>query len=551
MARFDGIPVDEPVRQPRFGGGELVEEAAAQPAAPSPSQAAAPTRERGWFDSVIDLASGPKPLQGNNVEELRADYQSRSPALRATLGAGRFVDSNIRGIAQLTGTADQLRDDQAKIPYQTFDKVAEGDLATGLGRYIPELAAVAIPSSKVAALPRLGQRLVAGSGLGAATGALREADSAQQRLANVGVGAGLGAAGEGVATGLRALARPVSEGVASLYNSAKKFGVELTPAQLTNSQFMRRAQNLLHSMPLSGARQAWERQVDQFNTAVSREFGENAPKITPEIFARAKSRIGAEFDQLSARSTLNVTDGLLDRLGSIQQEAAAFADEGTVRAVGSAIDRVLRQSVDGKLPGPAYKSLDSQLGKIMANGGEKSAFVAEVRDAIREAMDESITPAMREAWRNARSQYRALKTVEPLVAKSADGALSPALLMGRVTADKAGKSAMASGRGGSLGELARVGQAMKAPGSSGTFENSLAAQLSNPFLYPVLGLRTLIGATAGRAANSNLLASLMGNQQTRVAATNGLATLARPGAIASAPLVTPEVGKRKRLDNSR
>ncbi|MNM07003.1 hypothetical protein D3C81_170350 [compost metagenome] len=549
MARFDGIPVDQPVSKPRFGGGELVEvppvASAQQPAAPAPS------RERGWFDSVMDLASGPRPLQGNTVEELRDDYQSRSPALRATLGAGRFVDSNIRGIAQLTGTADQLADDKAKIPYQTFDKVAEGDLATGIGRYVPELAAIAIPSSKLAALPRLGQRLAAGAGLGAATGGLKEADSTQQRLTNVGVGAGLGAAGEGVATGLRAIARPVSEGVASLYNSAKKFGVELTPAQLTNSQFMRRAQNLLQSMPLSGARQAWERQVDQFNTAVSREFGENAPKITPDIFAKAKSRIGAEFDALSTRSTLNVTDGLLDRLGTIQQEAAAFADEGTVRAVSSAIDRVLRQSTDGKMPGPAYKSLDSQLGKIMAGGGEKSAFVAEVRDAIREAMDESISPALREAWRTARSQYRALKTVEPLVAKSADGSISPGQLMGRVTANRAGKASMAAGRGGNLGELARVGQAMKAPSSSGTVENMLAAQSFNPVAWPVMGIRALMGATAGRAGNSSLLASLLGNQQTRVAATNGLASLARPGAIAAAPVVTPEVRKPSRRDDSR
>lgn len=549
MARFDGIPVDDPVRKPRFGG-ELVEDAPG-PQQPTAQPNAEPARERGWFNAIIDLASGPKPLQGNTEEELRADYLSRSPALRATVGAGRFVDSNIRGIAQLTGTADQLGDEQAAVPYQTFDRIAEGDIATGLGRYIPEVAAVAIPGSKIAALPRFGQRLAAGAGLGGASGALREADSAQQRLANVGVGAGLGVAGEGIATGLRALARPVSEGVAALYNSARKFGVELTPAQLTNNQFMRRAQNLLQSMPLSGARQAWERQVDQFNRAVSREFGEDSPKITPEIFARAKSRIGKEFDQLSARSTLNVTDGLLDRLGAIQQEAAAFADEGTVRAVGSAIDRVLRQSVDGKMPGMAYKSLDSQLGKIMAGGGEKSAFVAEVRDAIREAMDESITPAMREAWRTARGQYRALKTVEPLVAKSADGSISPAQLMGRVTANRAGKASMAAGRGGNLGELARVGQAMKAPSSSGTVENLLAAQSLNPVAWPVMGLRALVGATAGRAGNSNLLAALMGSQQSRLAAANSLATVARPGAIASAPLVTPEVRKSRRLDNSR
>lgn len=549
MARFDGIPVDGQMRKPRFGG-ELVDDVSVEQQ-PAMQAAAQPARERGWFNTIIDLASGPKPLQGNTEEELRADYLSRSPALRATVGAGRFVDSNIRGIAQLTGTADQLGDEHAVVPYQTFDRISEGDLATTAGRVAPEIAALWVPGSKIAALPRLGQRLAAGAGLGGASGALREADSAQQRLVNTGVGAGIGVAGEGVATGLRALARPVSEGVSSLYNSAKKFGVELTPAQLTNSQFMRRAQNLLQSMPLSGARQAWERQVEQFNRAVSQEFGENAPKITPEIFAKAKSRIGSEFDQLSARSTLNVTDGLLDRLGAIQQEAAAFADEGTVRAVGSAIDRVLRQSVDGKMPGTAYKSLDSQLGKIMAGGGEKSAFVAEVRDAIREAMDESITPAMREAWRTARSQYRALKTVEPLVAKSADGSISPAQLMGRVTANRAGKASMAAGRGGNLGELARIGQAMKAPSSSGTVENFLAAQSLNPVAWPVIGLRAIVGATAGRAVNSNILAALMGNQQARLAAANSLATVARPGAIASAPLVTPEIRKSRRLDNSR
>src|SRR5690606_7694276 len=113
--------------------------------------------------------------------------------------------------------------------------------------------------------------------------------------------------------------------------------IELTPAQLSSNQYVRRVQNLLQGMPFSGATRALEKQLEQFNRAVSKEFGEDAPKITPEVFASAKTRIGAEFDQLSARSNLRITDDLLNRLGGLQEEASAFADEGVVRAVGSAV----------------------------------------------------------------------------------------------------------------------------------------------------------------------------------------------------------------------
>lgn len=411
---------------------------------------------------------------------------------------------------------------------------------------------MAIPASRIAKIPSVAGRVGANAAMGAGMAGLGEAESSGQRLGNMAFGAGGGALGELGGSALRVLGNRVSPEIAAIYNQAKKFGIELTPAQLSSSQYVRRVQNLLQGMPLSGATRALEKQLEQFNRAVSQEFGENAPKITPEVFASAKSRIGAEFDQLSARSTLSVTDDLLERLGTLQQEAASFADEGVVRAVDSAVDRMLKQTRDGLLPGPAYKSLDSTLGKIMASGGEKSFYIGQVRDALREAMDRSITPAMRQAWQQARSQYRALKTVEPLVAKSADGSISPAQLMGRVTATGAGKSSMAAGGGGRLGELARIGQSIKGASSSGTAENFLAGQTLNPLAWPLLLGRGLTGATAGRAATSSALARLMASPEARGAAVNNLARLMGPAGAIAGPLVAPAVmAEPRRRDDDR
>lgn len=515
--------------------------------APSTGQ---PSTERPYagslFNKIVDLAAGPAPLQGKTPEELKADYQSRSPVVKGAVGAGKTIDSWINGISQLTGQDVPGGDGQGNFAGGAL----EGDASTTIGRLIPEVAALAIPAGRIAKIPSMVGRIGANSAVGAGLGAIGEADSMGERLTNAGISAAGGGLGELGGSALRVLGNKITPEITALYNQAKRFGVELTPAQLSNSPFVQRATNLLRSMPLSGANQAWERQVGQFNQAVSREFGENAPKITPDVFASAKSRIGQEFEQLSAKSKLNITDGLMERLGGLQQEAAAFADEGTVRAVGSAIDRIFRQSKDGVLPGQAYKSLDSTLGKIMASGGEKSFYIGQVRDAIREAMDESIEPAMRQAWQQARGQYKALKTVEPLVAKSADGSISPPQLMGRVTANNAGKSAMASGRGGNLGDLARVGQAMKSPSSSGTVENALASQLGNPFAWPFLAARAGVGATVGRAANSNMLARLMADPQARGAVVNNLARLGGPLGILAAPAASAAVmaEPRRRVD---
>lgn len=352
-----------------------------------------------------------------------------------------------------------------------------------------------------------------GATLGAALG------DGENRLKDAAFGGVWGAGGAALAKGVGALAGrakdAIPDNVRSLYEAAKARGIELTPAQLSDSRFLKFAQSMLRSVPFTGAQGRHAKQVEAFNRAAAREIGENAPAVTPEVYDAAKSRIGGEFNRLTERNNLMVGTGLAGKLQQIQQEASMFGDESTQKAVGSALSRLLSQAEDGVVPGRAYQSFDSQLGQLAKNGGEKGYYLGQIREVVRGAMDASIGEGDKAAWQTARGQYRDLKTLRDLVSKGDGSGISPAALMGRVTANNPGKEAMASGRRGGLGELARIGQRIKEPASSGTAERAGVAGLlgGGAMIDPVTGGLTAVSLNLlSRGMDSKLLAAYIMRQ---------------------------------------
>jgi hypothetical protein len=122
------------------------------------------------------------------------------------------------------------------------------------------------------------------------------------------------------------------------------------------------------------------------------------------------------------------------------------------------IQRLKDQSQNGVIPGRVFQSVDSKLGLAARSGGERSHVLGDLQEVLRDAMEQNIKPEDAAAWAQARKQWRDMRTIEPLVAKSETGDISPGLLMGRVTSNGAGKTAMARGNRGDLGDLARIGQ---------------------------------------------------------------------------------------------
>jgi hypothetical protein len=306
----------------------------------------------------------------------------------------------------------------------------------------------------------------------------------------------------------------VSPEKAALAVRAEQLGIPVSAAQLGNSRMAKTLASTVEHVPLSGAQAIKDQQQKAFNRAVSRTFGEDTDKITRDVYDAARTRLGNEFETLSARNSLNVTPALLSDVNKILDDAAKFGNADTRSAVNAAKNELFQKldefspgaavstkasggagAVGGKfrtavqpaattaaplpsaIPGAAYQSLDSKLSSLIKGGGEKSVFLASFQDAVRRAMDLSISPADQAAWTAARSQYRNLKTIRDIVAKEGtDGNISPALLMGRINATNSSKEAMARGTRGDLGEIATIGKEFvrETIPNSGTVQRAMA-----------------------------------------------------------------------------
>lgn len=441
-------------------------------------------------------------------------------------GYGRAWVNTGRGLGQLVGLVPQERVDEAAREDAPLLNTT-GGLVGNIGGNVAQMLAPGAAAGKVAQAAGLLKTAPAAIGAltGAAFGATQPTEGDQTRLGNVGKEAVLGAAGGAVGQGIGALARggaqAISPAVKALAQKAEAYGIPITAAQLSDSAFIKTLQSALSKLPFSGQGKLYETQQAAFNRAIAKTFGEDADAITSDVAAAAKRRLGGEFDRLTSTNSLPLSQPLVADIGAVVQKAAQNATPENAALVAQQAEALIGKSVNGVVPGQAYREMDSQLGRLMkgTQDGDRKHYLGMLRDALRNGMDDAITPADQAAWKAARGQYRNLKTVEDLVEKSPTGNLSPALLMGRV---RANTSDMAYGGGGELADLAKIGQQFlkSSVPDSGTAQRMLIYELAKA--GGIAGGGTLAGADpmtilsmlalgkgASTALNSKLLAKYM------------------------------------------
>ena len=432
-----------------------------------------------------------------------------------------------------------------RIPYQTMTQAA-GSLLDRAGVPRPESAQERVVGDIGRAISGTGLTMGAGAlaGPSSRVGSALAADPGMQVAASV-VGPGAagitresgGGEGAQLAAGLlgamtpgaarygvpaaassiggpvaRMIGGPIRPEIREVYEAAKARGINLTPAQLSDSKMMKLLSGQLGILPGSGAAAKSDAQIAAINRQLASVIGENAPIITPKVYNAAKQRHSQQFDELTARNELKVTPKLMADLQTIAKNAKAAGGDvaqGTQAAIEDFIGRIQQGQSGPVVPGTSYQQLDTALGQTTKMGTPVSHFVGQVKHQIRGAMDASISPADRAAWKRLRTEYGDRKTLRNLVAAASGGPLPPAQLLGRTSSNNWGKEAMATGQRGELGTLADIGQAMKPVRSSGTAENTAANSILNPFNALATAGRFAGGATVGRALNSDFLARLM------------------------------------------
>lgn len=218
-------------------------------------------------------------------------------------------------------------------------------------------------------------------------------------------------------------------------------------------------------------------QINQFTRAVSRTFGADSESLTPDVLAEAQGRIGARMDRIAHETRIKADDTLVNDLARIEEEAQGDVTPGEITPIKNRISDVLGKiGEDGHITGAQYQALtraNTPLARAMAHPDPNISYHAgRVRDALDEAMERSLVADGRQdllaELRDARLQYKNLKTIEPLATKAGanEHAISPPLLQARVNAQFRSRAQRGAG---DLGDLADIGQAfMKAEPNSGT-----------------------------------------------------------------------------------
>jgi hypothetical protein len=188
----------------------------------------------------------------------------------------------------------------------------------------------------------------------------------------------------------------------------------------------------------SGAAGDIATQQAAFNHGVAGTIGENATKLTTDVMNAARTRIGAVFDNVGENTTIAADAPFMSGMQDVMTRAGAEIAESEMKPLQASYNDITSKiGPDGTIPGSVYQSLtrdNTPLGRAMDNPDPNIAFFArQMRNVFDDAFQRSAPPEMQADLANARKQWAALKTLEPLAAKATTGDVSPALLMGKST----------------------------------------------------------------------------------------------------------------------
>lgn len=411
------------------------------------------------FDPDAYLASKPAPAfdpdayLGNKKRSALGDQIKRevytSVPFALARGLKDIVDTGAQGVASLFGQGDEVRA-MNEAGKQDFADTTKGSYVAPVARVVGNAVATAPFVSALGAgagaagLTRFGNAISSGGmSIGKATGnrLLDMLTRAGGGAVTGGVSAGLvnpddagvGALLGGALPGVTAAAGTVGRGIGSLMRpddslrplaqaAVNKYGIPLAASDMSGNGITRAARSVLDDTIGVGYRGVKQNAAKQsaFNKAVGRTFGAEADSLTPEVMDAAKKRMGNEFDRIWNQNTLRVDPDLVDALQGLRVNAAKLP-QGDSNRLTSEIDDLFSKMVpdaNGELtiPGDVANRFQSYLGKQVNSA---QSFLKDdlgtMRKALIASFNNSIDPSDAAALTKNRAQYKAFKTVEPLM----------------------------------------------------------------------------------------------------------------------------------------
>lgn len=287
----------------------------------------------------------------------------------------------------------------------------------------------------------------------------------------------------------------------------------LTAGQITGNKPLQYLESAASHAPGAGggASRIEHEGQHQFTEAAARRAGAG-PDVAPEILAENQRRLGQSFRDLSARNNLVPDNQFVTDIVDAARNYRRVPDSQQRQMVQGYIDDIVAHVNNGHMPGPEYQEMRSRLGRQAKSLSQSDPTLSEalrdMRNALDNAMNRSISPADREAWQTTRSQYSAQKVLEKAASRAgeatAEGQVTPANLRNTIAGENRGGYSRGEG---DFNALARAGVQVMTP-----LPNSGTAQRTNAFHLLNAGLLGIPQAAAGRAVMSAPVQAYLANQ---------------------------------------
>lgn len=388
----------------------------------------------------------------------------------------------------------------------------------------------------VGAVPGAGS-MGGAAAIGAGLGLAQPSESATDTALNVGLGGAGGAAGRGIANLVgRVAARPpnlLTQGQQAAAAAGENLGMGLTPGKATGSRVLQKIEAGLESNPLTGGGFDALKEGNQrvVNRAAARAIGETADEVSTAVLDRAEHRIGQVFNSVADQTPVPLDPQAMGgRLRQLAQDT-----DGLIGNNGRLHDNGLIQRLDefinthGGATREQLRNLSSKLGKAgrsnmttQSGDRELGSALFEAQNIVEDAIEGSLNQTQRQAYGEARGQYRALsQLLTGKAVNEASGNVNPRSLASVLQKDRQGYR---MGRTQSdLYDASRFEQAFPdLVGNSGTATRSMGPTdwlvsapgnlLSRAYLSApvVAGARGAAGATGLAARLANRPANLLG-----------------------------------------
>lgn len=463
--------------------------------------------------------------------------QSYGPVGAGTVAAGRAFAELGRGIG-IGGLLGVGTEEAPSVQRSYHALQVEHPVPTIVGESAPYLSAGGVAGAISRSLP---VAVAAQAAAGGMVGGLMPGNPYER--ANRALMEGLaGASGE---LGGRLLAktgglgiRPAGMETQKVVRDARELGFLALPSSTADSKYLRQVlEGGLESTP-GGAvvfDEIAARNADRLAKLTSEAIGLEKPvtELNGEIIDKAFANLGKKFDRLMPGTLkVPVTDDLLKRIISIDEERVAPMIVGPTDPVKGAVDKTLQffeKHYEQGIPAAEIQAQSSKLGKVakraMSSNPELGFALYDIQDAILDAARRKMSKNAALQLDKARGQYRALKL---LTDRNNFDPVTGEVKAGNLANTMQKKDFMGFGRSRNQSDwykairfLARVQPPLK---SSGTAERSQLQRMMQTATTPATagagGLGYLLGGPAGALLAPTVGANLVTRMYTGPAAAN-------------------------------